>query len=277
VLRTFTINTGSSASMSAPFAMTPQGSAVIMGSSAHMPTIVPAPYASAPAAVAAEPGRINTILSRLPMHSPIFWTGVGTIATAILIALGVWLGHRPESAAAHPVQMPSISPTIARSMESSAIRNGSLEDVDDKGALAGWFIADRFKDSVQLLDEGGNHFLRLKNDDPAKTVFVDQKISIEKGWKALTISARMRATDFKAGKAAPQDARVAFAFRDDKGNRVGSWPAVPEVKADSPWVDRTVTVDVPEGAKVLYMQLAMFYCTGAVDFDDIRVVPQKSQ
>jgi serine/threonine protein kinase len=175
---------------------------------------------------------------------------------------------------------PALAPNAASAAAASAaagdaLVNGSIEENDVDDGLAGWFIHDRFKPQAQILTESGNRFLRLTNSDPAKTVFADQRIRIDPSWKALNVSARMRATNFKSGKTAAQDARVAFAFRDDKDVRIGNWPPVPSVKTDSPWVERTVTVDVPDGAKTMYIQLAIFNATGTVDFDDVKVIPQK--
>ena len=180
----------------------------------------------------------------------------------------------PSSAAQTSPPAPALAPTDA-SASADALINGSLEENDVDDGLAGWFIHDRFKPQAQILTESGNRFLRLTNTDPAKTVFADQRIRIDPAWKALNVSARMRATNFKAGKTPSQDARVAFAFRDEKDVRIGNWPPVPSVKTDSPWVERTVTVDVPTGAKTMYIQLAIFNATGTVDFDDVKVIPQK--
>jgi hypothetical protein len=168
-----------------------------------------------------------------------------------------------------------VTPAADPNAAADALINGSIEENDVDDGLAGWFIHDRFKPQAQILTENGNRFLRLTNSDPAKTVFADQRIRIDPAWKALNVSARMRATNFKSGKTPAQDARVAFAFRDDKDVRIGAWPPVPSVKTDSPWVERTVTVDVPEGAKTMYVQLAIFNATGTVDFDDVKVMPQK--
>jgi hypothetical protein len=181
----------------------------------------------------------------------------------------------PAVAPTTPPRNGTPAPAPAADAAADALINGSIEENDVDDGLAGWFIHDRFKPHAQLLTESGNRFLRLTNNDPAKTVFADQRIVIDPTWKALNVSARMRAVKFKAGKTASQDARVAFAFRDEKDVRIGNWPPVPSVKTDSPWVERTVTVDVPPGAKTMYIQLAIFNATGTVDFDDVKVVPQK--
>ena len=55
-----------------------------------------------------------------------------------------------------------------------------------------------------MIVENGNRFLRLTNDDASRTVFADQTIKVDPSWKAVTVSARMRATNFKLGKIASQ-------------------------------------------------------------------------
>jgi len=39
------------------------------------------------------------------------------------------------------------------------------------------------------------------------------------------------------------------------------------------WKNRTITVDVPTGAKKLYLQCVISYAAGTIDFDDVSVVP----
>ncbi len=211
----------------------------------------------------------------------VVWGGFGTLAAVLLIGVGVWISRgRSDTASASADATPmfsAASPKPATMIEQTNVaKNGNMEQGDAAGGLAGWFIHDRFKDVITIEHEAGNQFIRI-NGDATKTIFADQQIHVDPTWKVLNVSARMRATDFKSGKQAFQDARLAFAFKDAKGLRVGNWPPVPSIKDNSPWVERTVTVDVPPGAKTLYLQLAVFNATGTVDFDDIKVVPQKIQ
>jgi serine/threonine protein kinase len=214
--------------------------------------------------------------------APVVWGGCGTLAAVLLISVGVWIARgRSDTASASASDATpmfaaaSIKP--ATTMEqTNVVKNGDMEQGDAAGGVSNWFIHDRFKDVITVEHEGGNHFLRI-NGDTSKTIFADQQIKVDPTWKVLNISARMRATDFTSGKQAFQDARLAVAFKDGKGVRVGSWPPVPLIKDNTPWVERTVTVDVPPGAKTLYLQAAVFNAAGTVDFDDIKVVPQKLQ
>jgi hypothetical protein len=233
---------------------------------------------------------------RLPANvpQPVIYVAGTAIAAAVLIGVGVWFAHNNSSTDAKFAPAPTSprgdSASVAANITTppapaavptvagpDAIINGTLEKQDVKGNVLGWFIHDRFKSQVQVLEDDGNHFIRLTNKDASKTVFVDQKVNVDPHWKTVTISARIRTSDFKAGKSASQDARVALAFHDQNGTRVGNWPPVPSVKTNSPWTDRVVTADVPEGAKSLIIQLAIFNATGTADFDNIRVVPQEAQ
>jgi serine/threonine protein kinase len=310
VLRQFTIPTGNnsggtgSGSSLPTFNPNGNGSGGMGSGSMLEPGVAPISAAQLEAILPAAAMQANQ-RRQGHMMGALLWAGIGTVAATILIGVGVWMARsgqqqqQSQSPAAPPptsgelkiadkpaatptpaphatAAVPAVAPLPAGStaVATDVLVNGSMEADDGIDGLDGWFIHDRFKPQAQILSENGNRFLRLSNSDPAKTVFADQKIKVDPSWKAINVSARMRATSFKAGRTASQDARVAFAFRDDKDVRIGNWPPVPLVRTDSPWVERTVTVDVPEGAKSMYIQLAIFNATGQVDFDDVKVVPQ---
>src|SRR5262249_44520599 len=150
-----------------------------------------------------------------------------------------------------PAGAPADTPAPA-----NVLVNGNMEAFGADDGLAGWAVPDRCKPQVQAIIENGNRFLRVTNDDTAHSVFADQTVKVDPSWKAVTVSARMRATNLKTGKTAAQDARVAYIFKDASGQRIGNWPQVPRVRSDTGWVLRTSTADVPAGAKSLYIQLA---------------------
>jgi hypothetical protein len=174
---------------------------------------------------------------------------------------------------------PAVAPVTPASAASSSgplgnvLANGSLDEGDlADGKLAGWYIAERCLPQVKTLLEGGDRFVRLTNTDPATTAHVDQKIDLDPAWRALTVSARIRAFNFKAGKAS---SGVTYSFQDDDGKTVGKFPPALAVKEDTAWVERTVTADIPKGATKLYLQCVVSYTRGTMDFDDVKVVPQR--
>jgi hypothetical protein len=302
VLRTFTIPAGSGSSQrlptlsggggsvtgsSPPWAPEPAMSASstsLPNSSANLAPMMQSSanlggsMSSSSSGVIAAPARasdsIEILGRKLPM-SPILWAGIGTGAAVILIGIGVWIarGSSANGTAAAVPSAPQVSAPPAIRSGSNAVANGAL-DLGDEASAPGWFVPPAYKHAISFVSEDGNRFLRIKNEDTKATVFIDQKIKVEPTWTAVTVSARIRATNFKSGSGAAHDARVAMKFIDDNDQRVGNWPPVPTVKGDSPWVERTITADVPPGAKHLYLQLAVFYATGTVDFDDVKVIPQ---
>jgi serine/threonine protein kinase len=274
ILRTFTINTGSSASLTA---MTPTNVGSSMSSSMQMSPV-------APTMTSAMNTAVQAMRIKFSLTPRVIWYGCGAVAAAALITVGIFLAKgRSNTATASPASSDS-TPMFASAPakpatlmeQSNVVKNGSMEQGDSAGGVSGWFIHERFKDVITVEHEAGNQFIRIKGD-PTKTIFADQQIPVDPNWKVINVSARMRAADFKSGKQPFQDARLAFAFKDEKGNRVGNWPPVPALKDSTPWTERVVTVDVPANAKTLYLQLAIFNAAGTVDFDDIKVIPQKIQ
>ena len=80
----------------------------------------------------------------------------------------------------------------------------------------------------------------------------------------------MRATNLKVGKEGWHTARVALMF---EGGSFGFPPEVPELRADSGWVTKSVELKVPAGATRLNIQPAMFFCTGVFEIADLTVTP----
>src|SRR5213075_1276089 len=112
---------------------------------------------------------------------------------------------RARAARAPTPAAPEAAVTAAAAAASSSIPaaavEGASDDMEDSDAKSGlprgWNVQARYKPQVSLLNEGGNHFLRLTNPDASKIVFVDRKIMLDPSWVAVTVSARMRSTDFK--------------------------------------------------------------------------------
>jgi hypothetical protein len=317
VLRTFTIPTATSASgaMASLAAAVPTPAPAVQasggggigggsGSGTYLQESQMAPISAAQlAAIMPMPEKDH---SRSAMHSPIVWAGVGTVAAAALIALGVWISRQSASnanaapsgaaspapvapapvaatpAVAAPVAVsPAVAPAHAASAApaiasdtvagENALLNGSVEARDDNGNPTGWYIADRCRPHVDAPQEVGNRFLRVTNDDRTTTIHADQKIDVDPTWKQVTVSARMRASGFKAGKNA---SGVSYWFQDEQGKQAGKLPPQLVITEDSPWTDKSVTVDVPAGAKRLYLQCVISYANGTIDFDDVKIVPQ---
>jgi beta-galactosidase len=123
----------------------------------------------------------------------------------------------------------------------------------------------------RVASDGGRHWLRMENRDASRQLdAVHAYVKVGPQIASLTVSARMKATDLKIGKEDWHTARVALMF---EGGSFGYPPVVPELRADSDWVTKSVELTVPVGATRLNIQPAMFYCTGVFEIADLTVTP----
>ncbi len=123
----------------------------------------------------------------------------------------------------------------------------------------------------QVVSEGGRHWLRIENHDAGRQLdYVHAYVRVAPEIETLTISASMKATNLKVGKEGWHDARIAMSF---EGGDFGYPAEVPELRADSDWVTKSVDLKVPKGATRLNIQPAMFHCTGVFEIADLTVTP----
>lgn len=124
----------------------------------------------------------------------------------------------------------------------------------------------------KVISENGKSWLRIENRDAGRQLdYVHAFVKVTAQIGSLTISVRMKATNLKIGKEAWHTARVALMF---EGGSFGFPPEVPELRADSDWVTKSVDLKVPQGATRLNIQPAMFCCTGVFEIADLTVTPR---
>lgn len=123
----------------------------------------------------------------------------------------------------------------------------------------------------QVVSEGGRYRLRIENRDAGRQLdYVHAYVRVAPEIESLTVSASLKATNLKVGKEGWHDARIAMSF---EGGSFGFPAEVPELRADSDWVTKSVELQVPRGAARLNIQPAMFYCTGVFEIADLTVTP----
>ena len=149
-----------------------------------------------------------------------------------------------------------------------------LGSFENPGIDTGWAEGFRIPNNqeFQVVSERGKHWLRIENRDAGRQLdYVHAYVKVTAQIASLTVSARMRATNLKIGKEGWHTARVALMF---EGGSSGFPPQVPELRADSDWVTKSVELKVPEGATRLNIQPAMFRCTGVFEVADLTVTPR---
>lgn len=147
---------------------------------------------------------------------------------------------------------------------------GSFEHPDLKTGWAEGFNLPNNQE-FKVMAEGGRHWLRIENQDASRQLdYVHTYVNVTPQMASLTVAARLKATNLKIGKESWHTARVALMF---EGGSFGFPAEVPELRADSDWVTKSVDLKVPAGATRLNIQPALFYCTGVFEIADLTVTP----
>ena len=144
---------------------------------------------------------------------------------------------------------------------------------ENPGVSTGW--AEGFNipnnQEFRVISEHGKHWLRIENRDAGRQLdYVHAFVKVSPQIASLTVSVRMKATNLKPGKEGWHTARVALMF---EGGSFGYPPEVPDLRADSDWVMKSVELKVPKGATRLNIQPAFFYSTGVFEIADLTVTP----
>jgi beta-galactosidase len=161
-------------------------------------------------------------------------------------------------------------PSGRASAQVNLLPQGNFEN---PGVSTGW--AEGFNipnnQEFRVVSENGKHWLRIENRDGSRQLdYVHAYVKVSPEIASLTVSVRMRAANLKIGKEGWHTARLAMMF---EGGSFG-YPDVPELRADSGWVAKSVEMKVPAGATRLNLQPAMFYCTGVFEIADLTVTPR---
>lgn len=152
-----------------------------------------------------------------------------------------------------------------------ATLDGSFEKLDANGDSADWPAGGS---GWAVASEAGNHFLRASVTNPTVRPEFRVPFAVGAGWKAVTVSARIRGKDIKPGDKPGQFPRLEFQFLDANGNMIYPLQASSiELPASADWATKSSTFSVPSNARFFILQPAMRNCIGVADIDDVKVVP----
>src|ERR1019366_4476302 len=170
--------------------------------------------------------------------------GVPTGATMLAIEPGVY-GPAGELSVDDITVLPN-SPIEALPIQ-AGFPEGTFEKFEADGNPVGWNLPK--EPNVKVLEENGNHFLRLVNEKSGSTTAIeDNRFTLDPKWKVLKLSARLRSKNLKIGTNAVDGARMQFVFEDATGKMVGGWPPAPALRQDSDWGTKIVRAPIPTGA-----------------------------
>lgn len=161
----------------------------------------------------------------------------------------------------------------AKSQPTSLTKNTDFEkDADADGWPDDWA---KVKAGGSWEVENGNHFLRLKSQEPGEMVMLYQEISIPAGVEAIEMTWKQRVSDLELGEKSWFDARILMEFMDANRSKVTPTPKAPSTRKDTKgWVEKKTSFLVPEGATTLKFMPALFNVkAGTYDLDDIVLTP----
>ncbi len=155
----------------------------------------------------------------------------------------------------------------------NVVKNG---DFETEGAMAGASNWTRGNPQlVKFVLAEGNRFCRIEALDPVAAIIM-QTVDVEKDWKSVDFSVRLRAKNVKTGAEDWQTGQFQFLFFNEAGKVVGGWKRLKATKDIDDWkVLKMDGLAVPSGAVKLKLQIGVWGASGTFDFDDIKVVVKK--
>lgn len=147
---------------------------------------------------------------------------------------------------------------------------GSFEYKNPQGGALGWNLD---TPAAKILEEEGNHFLRLASDSNKNTVLLASEWRLKPQWKEVRVRARMRGRDLKTGTNPLDAARLQFLFLNSKGEILTPAPAPLQLNKDTDWVDMQSKATIPTGATTIKLMLSLSRTSGTLDVDDISIEP----
>ena len=142
--------------------------------------------------------------------------------------------------------------------------NPDFSQLDEKGKPVGWAC----DNAVRIIPDvdGMNKAVILD----AQNAGLSQTLDLQPEYAHLELDFWMRTTNVVQGEENWHTARLAMAFQNDKGERVGDWPRVFGWCGTSEWRHCIRRYIIPKGATRLHFNASLFAVSGMVEFKNIR-------
>jgi len=155
---------------------------------------------------------------------------------------------------------------------------GAAKLLQEKGTLIQDGDFEALAGKKNVVEEEGNHFLRLESTEPGK-MFVDYRLAgIPAGTKAVELTWKQRVTGLQKGEKPWFDARIMLEWKDGSGAKMEGNPSAPYAQKDTKgWEEKKAAFLVPEGAVSLVIMPSLFQVkAGTFELDDIVLKPTDS-
>ena len=153
--------------------------------------------------------------------------------------------------------------SAARAQE--LLPQGKFEQVAANNKPGGWDI--RFgPENVSLAGDAKNRWVQLRDG-----AVLSQVVKFPERAKTVVVSARLKLSNYEKGPEVWHRARVSLTFQNAKGEKVGAYPPIPDLTANSDWVTKEVTLNVPVGATQLLLEPGLWGSKGLFEIYDLVV------
>jgi hypothetical protein len=153
----------------------------------------------------------------------------------------------------------------ASQAQDNLLPQGKFDEVASNNKPGGWQIL-WAPEKVTLSGDAANRWVQI-GDGAA----LSQTLKLPERAKSVVVSARLKLSNFEKGPEAWHRARVSMVFLDSKGTKVLDQSPIPDLTANSDWVTKEVTMEVPKNATHLQMQPGLWGSKGQFEIDDIVV------
>ncbi len=157
----------------------------------------------------------------------------------------------------------STIPLIAQTPK--LLPQGAFDRAGADNVPNGWEV-EAVPEMISMAGDNKNRWVQLRDG-----AVLTQIIELPKRSKTMTVSARMKLSDYQKGPENWHRARVTLKFLNNEGEMVGTYPAIPDLTENSDWVNEEVTLQVPVGATKLQLQPGLWGSKGLFEVDDITV------
>lgn len=159
----------------------------------------------------------------------------------------------------------ALSATQSAAQAQDLLPQGKFDQVAPNNKPGGWEIM-WGPENVSLAGDAKNRWVQLRDG-----AALNQVVKLPERAKTVVVSARLKLANYEKGPEGWHRARVSLIFLNDKSVKVGDYPAIPDLTANSDWVTKEVTLKVPAEATQLQLQPGLWGSKGLFEIDDLVV------
>lgn len=155
----------------------------------------------------------------------------------------------------------------------NALINGSFDLADAEGRPTGWLVPNAGGVTFKVVREGTNNLLHATATGEALPLYVRHEVPVPVPARAKTVTVKGRIHgkwETRDTKDENWGATIDATFLGADDQKFGEWIILVGGR-ESGWKTLSKTVNIPTGAKAVYLHFGFQFVTGTFDFDDLAV------